>query len=167
MPPPNLSAAFREYMALERARESDQGISIAEYQRWLQLKRILNRHFQPGVQDTHEDRRESVRIPSRLRVGFQSYGDIRESLMTNFSRGGVFIATAEPLPMGSTMRLRLTIQESGQVLDVKGEVASLNTGPGLTSEEFGMRIKFVQLSEDEAKAIDDLYEHSLRRAISD
>lgn len=164
--PPNMTAAYREYMTLERRRSGEQGISIAEYQRWLQLKRMLNRHFQPGVQDAHEDRRESVRIPSRLGVGFQSYGNIRESLMTNFSRGGVFIATAEPLPLGTTMRLRISIEESGEVVDVRGEVASLNTGPGLTTEDFGMGIKFVQLGEQEAKAIDDIYERSLRQAIN-
>lgn len=163
--PPNMAAAFREYMALERRRSSEEGISVAEYQRWLQLKRMLNRHFQPGVHDAHEDRRDSVRVPARLRVGFQSYGEIRESLMTNFSRGGVFISTADPLPLGAKLNLRISITETADVIDVRGEVASHNTGPGLTSEEFGMGIKFIHLSEDEAKAIDELYERSLRQAI--
>ncbi len=164
--PQNMTATFREYMSLERRRSSEQEISIAEYQRWLQLKRILNRHLQPGVLDAHEDRRESVRIPSRLRVGFQSSGNIRESLMTNFSRGGVFVATPEPLSMHSLLELRLSLEESGKELDVQGEVASLNTGPGLTSEEFGMGIRFVRLTEAQAKAIDEMYELSLRQAIS-
>jgi hypothetical protein len=143
--PQNMTATFREYMSLERRRSSEQEVSIAEYQRWLQLKRILNRHLQPGVLDAHEDRRESVRIPSRLRVGFKSYGNICESLMTNFSRGGVFVATPEPLPMNSLLELRLSIEESGKELDVQGEVASLNT---------------------QAKALDEMYELSLRQAIS-
>lgn len=163
--PSNMPARFREYMALERRRTSDDGISITEYQRWTQLKRMLNQHFQPGVQDSQSDRRESVRVPARLRVGFDSLGEIRESLMTNVSRGGLFIATPDPLPLGTRLRLQIRIEETGEVMDLEGEVASLNSGPGLLTEELGMGIKFTRLSETEAKAVDNLYERSLRKAL--
>ena len=66
--PSNMPARLREYMTLERRRTGDEGISVAEYQRWIQLKRMFNRHFQPGVQDSQSDRRESVRVPTCLRV---------------------------------------------------------------------------------------------------
>jgi uncharacterized protein (TIGR02266 family) len=161
----NMPAIFREYMALERRRDAPEGISVAEYQRWMHLKRTLNRHFQPGVQDSHADRRESVRVPLRLHMGFQSYGEIRETLMTNVSRGGIFVATEVPLPMGSKLRVWIRIEESGQEIDLEGEVASHNSGPGLLSEELGMGIKFIRMSPDQEKAIDNLYERSLRRAI--
>jgi len=164
--PSNMPARLREYMALERRRAGDDGISISEYQRWTQLKRMLNSHFQPGVHDSRSDRRDSVRVPVRLRIGFDSYGEIRESLMTNVSRGGVFISTPEPLPLGAKLRLRIRIEETDQVLDLQGEVASLNSGPGLMTEELGMGIKFIRLSEEEEKAVDNLYERSLRRALA-
>ncbi len=45
-----------------------------------------------SVQDTHADRRGSVRVPVKLRVGFATYGELRESLMTNLSRGGLFVS---------------------------------------------------------------------------
>ena len=162
---PNMPAAFREYMTLERARSGEQEISVAEYQRWLQLKRVLNRHFQPGVQDSHEDRRESVRVPARLRAAFQSNGEIRESLMQNISRGGLFISTTEPLPLGTKVEIRVHTEESGENIDVKAEVASHIAGPGLMNEDLGMGVRFIELNESQAKAIDELYEHSLRRAI--
>ena len=163
---PNMPAAFREYMTLERARSGEQEISVAEYQRWLQLKRVLNRHFQPGVQDSHEDRRESVRVPARLRVAFQSDGEIRESLMQNISRGGLFISTTEPLPFGTKVEIRVHTEESGENIDVKAEVASHIAGPGLMNEDLGMGVRFIELNESQAKAIDELYEHSLRQAIT-
>jgi uncharacterized protein (TIGR02266 family) len=161
----NMPAVFREYIGLDRRRASPEGISVAEYQRWVELKRILNRHFQPGVQDTHADKRESVRVPVRLHMGFETYGEIRQSLMTNLSRGGLFIATPNPLEMGAKLQLRIRIEESQLELELEAEVASLNSGPGLLTEELGMGVKFVRLSEDQMKGVDDLYERSLRRAV--
>ena len=85
--------------------------------------------------------------------------------MVNVSRGGLFIATSEPLPMGTILRLQIRIEESSEILDVTGEVASHNAGPGLMTEELGMGVRFVRLTPEEEKAVDNLYERSLRRAI--
>ena len=105
---------------LERRRASDEGITVSDWQRWVQLKRILDRQFQSEIHDTTSDRREdSVRVPTRLRVGFESYGEIRESLMTNVSRGGLFITTRDPLPLGTKIRGQIRIEEPGEVLDVQ------------------------------------------------
>ena len=161
----NMPAIFREYMALERTRSSADGIAVSEFQRWCQLKKLLNRHFQPDLNDRHEDRRESVRVPVKLRVGFETYGEIRECLMTNLSRGGLFIATSAPLPHGAKLQVWIRIEESDHEIELQGEVASHNSGPGLLSDELGMGIKFVGKDEEQGKAIDDLYERALRQAI--
>jgi uncharacterized protein (TIGR02266 family) len=161
----NMPALFREYMNLERRRDAAEGMTVREFQRWMFLKRTLNRHFQPGVQDSQVDRRDSVRVPVRLHMGFQSYGEIRETLMTNLSRGGIFIATELPLPLGSSLHVWIRIEESGQEIDIEGEVASHNSGPGLLSEELGMGVKFVRMTPEQEKAVDNLYERTLRRAI--
>ena len=161
----NMPAVLREYMRLELRRTSPEGISVKEYQRWLVLKRHLSKHFQPDLSDKHEDRRDSVRVPARLRLGFQSYGEVRECLMTYLSRGGIFIATQEPLPLGTKLQIRIYVEESGLVIDVPAEIASHNSGPGLLSEELGMGVKFINLSEEQDKAVRTLYERSLRKAI--
>ena len=161
----NMPAIFREYMALERIRSGDDGIPVAEFQRWCQLKKMLNRHFRPDLADRHEDQRGSVRVPLKLRVGFETYGEARECLMTNLSRGGLFIATSAPLPQGSKLQIWIRIEESSQEIELQGEVASHNSGPGLLSEEVGMGIKFVGCTEEQEKAIDDLYERGMQRAI--
>ncbi len=161
----NMPALFREYMVLERQRASSEGISASESQRWRQLKRLLNRHFQPDLPDETADQRDSVRVPARLRIGFETYGEIRECLMSNLSRGGVFIATSEPLPMGTVLTLWIRIEESDQEISLEGEVSSHNAGPGLLSEEIGMGIRFIRLSEEQEKAVENLYEHTLLRAL--
>jgi len=161
----NMPAIFREYMVLERLRSSADGIPVADYQRWCQLKKVLNNHFRPDLADRHEDQRESVRVPFKLRVGFETYGEIRECLMTNLSRGGLFIATTDPLPHGSKLQIWLRIEEGSQEIELQAEVASLNSGPGLLSDEVGMGVRFVNCNEEQEKAIDDLYERAMQRAI--
>ena len=54
----NVAGLFREYMALERRRRSDEGLSMPEFQRRMNLKSTLNHHFQAGLDQRHEDRRE-------------------------------------------------------------------------------------------------------------
>jgi uncharacterized protein (TIGR02266 family) len=163
----NMPGLFREYMALDKRRGSPDGLNVAELRRWTELKGMLSKHFQPGAKKTGggSDQRASVRVPVNLRMGFESYGEIRESLMTNLSRGGLFIATSQPLPLSSVIKLRLRIEESQQEIEVEAEVVALNSGPGLKTEELGMGVKFVRMTPEQAKGVDQLYERSVQRAL--
>jgi len=162
----NMPGLFREYMALDKRRGSPEGLSVAELLRWTELKGMLGRHFQPGAKkEGGADKRVSVRVPVNLRMGFESYGSIRDSLMTNLSRGGLFIATDQPLPMGSVVNLRLRIEESHHEIQVEAEVVALNSGPDLKTEERGMGVKFVRMTPEQAKGVDELYERSVQRAL--
>ncbi|NIM74258.1 MAG: hypothetical protein GTO47_14570, partial [Gammaproteobacteria bacterium] len=95
-----------------------------ELARWSQLKRELARRFEPGVDKEHADQRDSVRVPLELKVSFESYGEVRECLMTNMSLGGVFIATKSPLPIGTPFLVKLRIEESGELIELPGEVVT-------------------------------------------
>jgi len=160
-----MPARFREYMTLDKRRGSPEGLSVADYQRWVELKSMLSHHFQPGGKGKDQAKRSSVRVPVRLRLGFESYGEIRESLMTNLSRGGLFIATAHPLEMGAVLQLRLRIEESQQEIELEAEVVALNSGPGLKTEECGMGVKFVRLGPDQQKLVNELYERSVQQVL--
>ena len=158
----NLPAAFREYKRLERLRDA-QGLSLEELERWTQLKRMLTEHFRPGAGHA-ADKQASLRVPIRLRVDFASQGALRECRMTNISRGGVFIATDKPLPIGTELELRVHVGEKGQAVDLRGEVASINTGAGLTRAENGMGIRFAGLSDKGAAFVRDLYGRAMEEA---
>ena len=108
----DVALLFREYIHLERKRTS-KGLSPRELQRWTALKRVLGKEFSPGLSDEKADQRGSVRIPTRLAVAFRSSGELRSSLMTNLSRGGVFIATEQPVEIGTHLELQLRIEETG------------------------------------------------------
>lgn len=60
--------------------------------------------------------------------------------MTNLSRGGVFIATATPCEIGSRLRLCIEVGETGDTVEVLGEVISMGGGVSLQGEESGMGV---------------------------
>ena len=160
----DMPSLFRVFMDLERRRKAG-GLLPHEITHWANLKRELNRHFQPEVENQHSDKRASVRVPLALKVNFESYGEIRECLMTNMSLGGVFIATTSPLPIGTPLLVRLQIDESGEHLELNGEVATLDVSADLSREQRGMGIRFVNLSEEQRKQVSELYEQAMMKAI--
>ena len=157
---PNMPAIFREYKRLDQLRGST-GLSVGELERWTQLKRILTSHFTPAADPVITAKRASLRLPTRLRVSFDSSGELRECLMTNISSGGVFVATDDPLEVGSTIRLRIEIEDSGRILDLAGIVAVVNAGADLCSSERGMGIRFTRLSEEQKALVEEIYGRAL------
>ena len=159
---PDMPSLFRVYMALDRRRKAG-GLLPHEMSRWVELKRTLNEHFQPGIGDQHADQRESVRVPLALKVKFESYGEIRECLMTNLSLGGIFVATTSPLPIGTSFLVHLCIEESGEQLEILGKVVSQDVSADLSREERGMGIRFVDLSDEQRNQVNELYEHAMKK----
>ena len=134
---------------------------MQELERWTQLKRILTSHFTPAAGPKIAAKRTSLRVPTRLRVGFESFGELRDCLMTNISQGGLFIATDDPLEVGSKIRLRLKIDETGQDVEVEGSVAVVNVGADMCSTDRGMGIRFENLSEQQEALVQQIYGHAL------
>ena len=98
----NPAARFRETIWLERKRAVE-GLTPDELTLWTDLKRDLGREFSPDLTDKVSDQRKSVRLPVKLRVSFFSLGQLEESLMTNFSKGGLFIAARRPCEIGTRL----------------------------------------------------------------
>jgi len=159
----DVALPFREYIHLERKRTGE-GLSPLELQRWTRLKRMLGKEFSPGLSDECADQRHSVRVPTRLAVAFRDLGELQRCLMTNLSRGGVFIATQQPAEIGTRLELQLHIEETGERIDAPTEVVSRDVGPGLASGERGMGLRFLEMKPETQRAIDEFYERKLKEA---
>ena len=159
----DVSARFREYIQLERRRDAE-GLTPAEFERWALLKHYLSRRFSPELSEGRAGERRSVRVPTKLAVSFVDKRQLRSSLMTNLSRGGVFIATERPAEMGTVLELRIDVSESGERLDVLAEVVSLNLGPDFSKLQRGMGLRFRSTSDETQKKLDQLYERQLEEA---
>lgn len=152
---------FREYALLERKRASGAALSPAEIARWTRLKRALARRFSPGLKDGEADRRASLRVPTHLRVSFHSRDELKDSLMTQLSRGGVFVRAKQLLDIGSRVTLNVHIEEDGELLEVPAEVVSHNVGPHFEANVQGMGMRFLDLEPEVERQLSALYDRAL------
>jgi uncharacterized protein (TIGR02266 family) len=151
---------LREYAQLER-KSSLAGLDTLELERWALLKRALVRHLSPGVSEAQIDRRQSLRVPMRLRVSFASTKDLGEHLMTNLSRKGVFISTTHLADIGTRLDLRIHIDETDDVIEVPATVVSHNIGPHFERGQQGMGMSFAELPAEVEKRLAGLYQKAL------
>ena len=159
----DLQTRFRQFLHLDRKR-ADAGLTPTELRRWMKLKRILNQEFSPGISYERVDRRESVRVPTRLAVGFSDSQELRDCLMTNLSRGGLFISTNAPAEIGTRLELKIEIEDSGENIRVPAEVVSVNARPDAAAPQRGMGMRFLEMKPEVREKIAELYERKLREA---
>jgi uncharacterized protein (TIGR02266 family) len=159
----DIQARFRQFLFLDRKRTAD-GLTPDELRRWTKLKRLLNQEFSPGTSYERVDRRESVRVPTRLEVGFHDRRELGACLMTNLSRGGVFVSTGSPAEIGTRLELRLSIEDGGEEIVIAAEVVSVNARPDVATPQRGMGMRFLEMKPEVKRLVDELYESQLREA---
>jgi uncharacterized protein (TIGR02266 family) len=156
----DVASQFREYVRLDRLRRHE-GLSTSDLERWKLLKRALGRHFSPEISDARADQRESVRLPSRLMVSFETDGELARSLMANLSRKGLFVCTEDVLEIGTRLDLNIHVDRPTREVTVRVEVVSEHVGPNYEKES-GMGMRFLDMPPDLEKQIEDLYEQLAR-----
>ena len=157
----DIGSRFREFAKLDKKRAKD-GLSAEELKRWTALKGLMEKKFSPGLGGQNASRRASVRVPTRMAVQFGNLGELQQSLMTNFSRGGVFINTGDLLPIGARFELRLQIGERRKEMVIPVEVVTHNIGHRFEEGQQGMGLRFVELTREIRAEIDELYEKALK-----
>jgi Tfp pilus assembly protein PilZ len=104
--------------------------------------------------ETGDDRRRAERIP--INDEFARLGEADLTWVSDLSDGGVFVHTAELLPVGAMIELRFTIlaeAEDPVLIEATGKVVRHSRKPP------GMGVEFVQLSAEVRERI----EQELRR----
>ena len=158
-----ISRLFREFMNLEKQRASS-GISPQELERWQLLKRRLELEFHPGLAAEHSNQRRSVRVPTLLRVSFPDRRSLEDCLLTNISRGGVFVATSAPEKIGTSLRIAIRIEGDTEDLVANGVVVSQNFSDGRSGNVQGMALAFENPDPATRARLDALYEEKLFEA---
>jgi len=88
------------------------------------------------------DRRAAPRGPIRLRVDYERMNAFFADYTKNISKGGTFIKTKKPLPIGTRFLFKLTVPHKAEAFELLGEVV-WSKGDG---EEPGMGIRFIYSS---------------------
>jgi uncharacterized protein (TIGR02266 family) len=102
------------------------------------------------------ERRSSQRIAVEMWVEESTDRELYFQRGANISLGGIFLERTIPHPKGTMVNLQFTLPDESEPIRVKGEIVNV----GEASSELGMGIKFVDLSADDQKRIQDF----IRRA---
>jgi uncharacterized protein (TIGR02266 family) len=154
-------ATFREYMSYERRRAA--GLSPEEWERWQTLRKRLDGGSGSFESPNGNGRRAAPRIPTSLLVRFENLGEMGSVLMSNLSRGGIFVVTEQPAMIGTELKLRIQVVSPHREIELVGEVVSQNVGPDFEVQRRGMGISFKSLSQSDQDLVDELYEQQMER----
>jgi len=92
-------------------------------------------------EESPPDRRASLRRPIELKVEYKRLNTFFADYTKNISRGGTFIKTSRPLPVGTEFLFKLVVPSLAEPLTIHGEVQRIvGSADG---DEPGMAIRFV------------------------
>ncbi len=100
--------------------------------------------------------RKDARIPLKARVDYEllSEDTFLFEYTSNMSHGGIFLATRNPLPVGTQLSLRFTLPDSKRSIEANGLVVWVNEyKPGGDNLNPGMGIEFVDLKDKDREGI--------------
>jgi uncharacterized protein (TIGR02266 family) len=107
-----------------------------------------------------KDRRESQRVKNSfvVRMRFPRLEDFRYRYIRDISRGGVFIQTASPKPVGSPVVLVLDPGFGAESVTLNGEVVTAIDAQeaAARSLQAGMGIRFINLDQEKRRAIEKI-----------
>jgi type IV pilus assembly protein PilZ len=103
------------------------------------------------MQSESEDRRE-LRAPIELKVEYKRVNTFFADYTKNISRGGTFISTTRPLPVGTEFLFSLTVPGMVEPLRLRGKVIWTNDAETATAANPpGMGIEFQYAHLDERR----------------
>jgi type IV pilus assembly protein PilZ len=111
-----------------------------------------------------DERRADIRRPIELKVEYKRLNTFFADYTKNISRGGTFIKTSRPLPVGTEFLFKLFVPGRPQPLTIHGEVQRIVSDIN-GADERGMAIRFVYREGDPqdeiARTVEGMMTHSL------
>jgi len=116
-----------------------------------------------AAQQSDPDLRRSGRAPVKLRVDYERMNSFFADYTKNISKGGTFIKTTRPLPIGTRFLFSLSVPALSEPVTLDGEVTwILPVEVAATHrEEPGMGIRFIFEDERARMEFEDLVERML------
>jgi type IV pilus assembly protein PilZ len=110
-----------------------------------------------------------VRAPLELRVDYTRMNTFFADYTKNISKGGTFIRTATPLPVGTQFRFQLGIPHFAGPVELNGEV-TWNLGAedaAKTQTDPGMGIRFIFSNDEEQARFAREVERMMKESLGD
>lgn len=128
------------------------------------LRGLLNMAFSPGLKADFVDRRSSLRVDTKIKVGFNLAEQSMGAFICNISEGGGFINSAMCPDIGTVLSLKVWIDDKGSAIGVPVQVVSIAEHDGEdVVNGAGMAFSFKAVDPATRKVLDHLYETALDR----
>ena len=111
--------------------------------------------------DSPDDRREHNRAPIELKVEYKKMNTFFADYTKNISKGGTFIKTEKPLPIGTEFVFRLVVPAQDAPFELRGRVVWVNLIPDKTDPEKsdpGMGIRFLYVDDKQRNGFESQVE---------
>ena len=110
-----------------------------------------------GDQKGGSENRREPRAPIELKVDYKKLNSFFADYTKNISKGGTFIKTKKPLPIGTRFLFKLTVPQRGEPFELLGEVVWSQTD----GEEPGMGIRFIYSTDTQRSDFEAIVEKLL------
>lgn len=111
-------------------------------------------------------KRQNDRLQHELLVAYRTVDGFITDWAVNISRGGMFINTRNPLAIGSTVRLIISLPDAAFPFDLTGKVIRVSEFDNVQNQVPGMGIEFVDVDEEKQVRIERFVER-LRKELPD
>jgi type IV pilus assembly protein PilZ len=111
-------------------------------------------------------KRQNDRLQHELLVAYRTVDGFITDWAVNISRGGMFINTRNPLALGSTVRLIISLPDAAFPFDLTGKVIRVSEFANDQNQVPGMGIEFVDVDEEKQVRIERFVER-LRKELPD
>jgi type IV pilus assembly protein PilZ len=115
------------------------------------------------------DLRQASRAPIKLRVDYERMNSFFADYTKNISKGGTFIKTLKPLPLGTRFTFALSVPALSEPVQLTGEVTWTMTPEQAQqageNEEPGMGIRFIFQEASEQQDLEDLVERMMDESL--
>src|SRR5262245_46233663 len=91
------------------------------------------------------EKRQAPRVEHELLVAYRTVGGFVSEWAVNLSRGGLFVNTRNPLPLGSAVRLMVNLPGESFPYELAGRVVRVESVDNSANVAPGMGIEFVDV----------------------
>jgi type IV pilus assembly protein PilZ len=123
------------------------------------------RHDAPVSNTLRPESRDTERRAVELRVAYENMNSFFADYVKNLSRGGTFIVTETPFPIGTEFLFRLAVPRNDEALAVRGVVRWIHPKHQATADRpAGMGVEFVFTDSTEKLAFTNAVESWMRES---
>ena len=103
----------------------------------------------------------------RVRLRYPDLETFIEKYAPNVTRGGIFLASREPRPVGEVLRFEVLLRQGGPVLSGQGRVTWVKEfNPAEPHRPYGMGVQFLRIDPSAQSVLDRLLQRKQQRSAS-